>query len=243
MTSPQRTTRLAGAMYLVLFVCGSFSIFVRSGLVVPGDARATSANILASEFLFRLQLVSELVMSVAWLMVAFLLYILFKSVHRHLALLFLLFAAIGVATICANMVFQAGVLVVLGEKGFVAGMDTAYLQAQVGMFLTLFSRGWTISGIFTGLWLYPLGLLVIKSGYVPRVFGIGLIVGCFGYLTPVVTVFLVPQLAKFNLAIMSVSGMVEVSFGLWLLFKGANPPPDLQPGAQGFVPSNNETYE
>jgi len=142
MTSPQRTAHMAGAMYLVLFACGSFSIFVRSG------------------------------------------------------------------------------------------MDTAYLQAQVGMFLTLFSRGWTISGIFTGLWLFPLGLLVIKSGYVPRVFGIGLIIGCFGYLIPVVTVFLVPQLAKFNLAIMSISGIIEVSFGLWLLFKGANTPADLQSGAQ-----------
>ena len=106
MTSPQRTAHMAGAMYLVLFVCGSFSIFVRSGMVVPGDALATSANILASEFLFRLQLVSELVMSIAWLMVAFLLYILFRTVHRHMALLFLLFAAIGVATICANMCFK-----------------------------------------------------------------------------------------------------------------------------------------
>ncbi len=232
MTSPQRTAHMAGAMYLVLFVCGSFSIFVRSGMVVPGDALATSANILASEFLFRLQLVSELVMSIAWLMVAFLLYILFRTVHRHMALLFLLFAAIGVATICANMVFQAGVLVVLGETGVVAGMDTAYLQAQVGMFLALFSRGWTISGIFTGLWLFPLGLLVIKSGYVPRAFGIALIIACFGYLIPVLTVFLVPQLAKFNLAIMSISGIIEVSFGLWLLFKGATPPADLQSGAQ-----------
>ena len=240
MTSPQLTARLAGAMYLVLFVCGSFSIFVRSGMVVPGDARATSANILASEFLFRLQLVSELVMSIAWLMVAFLLYILFRTVHRHMALLFLLFAAIGVATICANMVFQAGVLVVLKETGFAVGMDTAFLQAQAGMFLALFSRGWTISGIFTGLWLYPLGLLVIKSGYVPRLFGIGLIIGCFGYLILVVTVFLVPQLTKFNLAIMSVSGIVEVSFGLWLLFKGVNTPSDLQVGAQGVVPTTNE---
>ena len=243
MTSPQRTARLAGAMYLVLFVCGSFSIFVRAGMVVPGDAPATAANILASEFLFRLQLVGELIMSIAWLMVAFLLYILFRTTHRNMALLFLLLAAIGVATICANMVFQAGVLLVLDETGFAAGMDTTYLHAQVGMFLALFSRGWTVSGIFTGLWLYPLGLIVVKSGYVPRIFGIGLIIGCFGYLIPAVTVFLIPQLVKFNLAIMSVSGIVEVSFGLWLLFKGANPPTDLQPSAQGPARSNDETSE
>ena len=101
-------------------------------------------------------------MSIAWLMVAFLLYILFKTVHRHMALLFLILAAIGVATICANMVFQAGVLLVLEDPGFAKSMDATYLQTQVGMFLALFSRGWTISGIFTGLWLLPLGLLVIK---------------------------------------------------------------------------------
>jgi len=146
-----------------------------------------------------------------------------------MALLFLIFAAIGVATICANMVFQAGVLLVLVETDFAKTMDAAYLQSQVGMFLALFSRGWTISGIFTGLWLFPLGLLVIKSGYLPRVFGIGLIIACFGYLIPVVTVFLVPQFAQFNLAIMSVSGIIEVSFGLWLLIKGINPPAGPEP--------------
>jgi hypothetical protein len=239
MTSPKRTARLAGAAYLVLFICGSFSIFARSGMVVPGDAPATAANILASEFLFRLQLVSELVMSIAWLMVAFLLYILLRTVDQYLALLFLVFTAIGVATICANMVFQAGVLLVLGETGFVEGLDPTYLQAQAGMYLALFSRGWTISGIFTGLWLFPLGQLVIKSRYVPRVFGIGLMIGCFGYLIPVVTVFLIPRLEQFNLAIMSVSGIAEISFGLWLLFKGASPPADVEPGARGVIPINN----
>ncbi len=86
--------------------------------------------------------------------------------------------------------------------------------------LTLFSRGWTVSGLFTGLWLLPLGYLVFTSGWFPKVLGALLMAGCLGYLVPVVTVFLLPSHQSWNLPAMSVSGIAEISFGLWLLVRG-----------------------
>ena len=195
--------RLAGVAYLILFLCGSFSIFVRMGMVVPGDAEASAANITQSEQLFRLQLVSELVMAIAWLLVAFLLHVLLRRVQRHVATLFLVLASVGVATICANTVFQAGVLLVLDGGGFVKGVDAELLHTSAGLFLALFDRGWTISGIFTGLWLLPLGYLVIRSGFFSKGAGGGA--------------------HRWRLRI-SDSGIVEIAFGLWLLVKGVKVP-------------------
>ena len=60
--SPQKTARAAAFVFIVIFGLGmSAELFIRPGMIVPGDAAATVANIAASESLFRLSLVSDLV--------------------------------------------------------------------------------------------------------------------------------------------------------------------------------------
>lgn len=220
-TSPySRLARLAGAAYLVMFVTGSFPIWVRMGLVKAGDADSTVTNILESEMLFRLSIVSELIMAVTWLCVAFVLFRLFENLNKSVAFFFLLLVAVGVATICANLVFQVGALILARGEGALASFDQDHTRASAMLLLTLFSRGWTVSGLFTGLWLLPLGYLVFTSGWFPKVLGALLMAGCLGYLVPVVTVFLLPSYQSWNLPAMSVSGIAEISFGLWLLVRG-----------------------
>ncbi len=219
-SSHGRLARLAGAAYLVMFVTGSFPIWVRMGLVKAGDADSTVTNILKSEMLFRLSIVSELIMAVAWLCVAFVLFRLFEDLNKSVASFFLLLVAVGVATICANLVFQVGALILARGEGALANFDQDQTRASAMFLLTLFSRGWTVSGLFTGLWLLPLGYLVFTSGWFPKVLGALLMAGCLGYLVPVVTVFLLPSQQSWNLPAMSVSGIAEISFGLWLLVRG-----------------------
>ena len=219
-SSHERLARLAGAAYLVMFVTGSFPIWVRMGLVKAGDADSTVTNILESEMLFRLSIVSELIMAVTWLCVAFILFRLFEDLNKSVASFFLLLVAVGVATICANLVFQVGALILARGEGALASFDQDHTRASAMFFLTLFSRGWTVSGLFTGLWLLPLGYLVFTSGWFPKVLGALLMAGCLGYLVPVVTVFLLPSHQSWNLPAMSVSGIAEISFGLWLLVRG-----------------------
>ena len=219
----RRLARRAGALYLVLFVTGSFPIMVRTGLVKAGDTDSTITNILESEMLFRLSIVSELIMAVAWLCVAFVLFRLFEHSNKSVASFFLLLVVVGVATICANLVFQVGALILARGEGPLAIFDQEHTRASAMFFLTLFSRGWTVSGLFTGLWLLPLGYLVFTSGWFPKVLGALLMAGCLGYLVPVVTVFLLPSHQAWNLPAMSVSGIAEISFGLWLLVRGVPP--------------------
>lgn len=224
MPSDKRLAHITGLIYLVLFVSGSFPLFVQSKVIIAGDAAATAANILEHEWLFRLSIVSELVMSLAYLMVAYLLYLLLRRSGQHLALLFLVLAATGVASICANLIHLVATLELLVGRMAETGVAPEMLQASASFFMLLFSRGWTISGMFTGLWLLPLGLLLFRSARVPRLFGVLLIIGCFGYLVPIVTVFLWPEFKYINLPVMSVSGLAEISFGLWLLFRGMRDP-------------------
>ena len=92
------------------------------------------------------------------------------------------------------------------------------LQALVPLFLDLHEHGITIAGIFWGLWLFPMGYLVYKSGFLPRILGILLMIGCFGYLIDSFAIFLYPSFKE--IALFTFWG--EVLFPLWLLIKSVD---------------------
>ncbi len=167
--------------------------------------------------LLRLAVVSELVMALAWTAVAFLLYLLFEP-EGPLAKLFLLLAGIGVATVCSHLVLQVAVLDLAVAEGSLKAFELGFREDHVELFRRLFSRGWTIASVFTGLWLAPLGVLVLRTGVFPRPFAYLLLLACVAYLVTVSTVFLFPGAARWNLSILSVAGFGEISFGLWLMF-------------------------
>jgi len=83
--------------------------------------------------------------------------------------------------------------------------------------------GYAIGNIFFGLWLVPLGFLVIKSGYFPKILGILLIIACFGYLLDFFVIFLFPSLGVIiHPFAMLPAAVAELAFCLWLLIKGVN---------------------
>ena len=86
-------------------------------------------------------------------------------------------------------------------------------------FLDLAEHGVAIAEIFWGLWLFPFGYLVYKSGYIPRILGVFLMIGCFGYLFDFLVFFLSPG---FEAEISGVTGLGELFIVLWLLIKGVN---------------------
>ena len=93
------------------------------------------------------------------------------------------------------------------------------------LFAEVHAQGYLIAGIFFGLWLLPLGYLVYRSGYFPRVLGIMLMVGCFGYLTDGFVTSLFPSVgASLGLIFRLVAGIAEISFLPWLLIMGAKVP-------------------
>ena len=218
--SVQRTARFAGFLYLILAVCGGFAEFaVRQGMIVPGDAAATVGNIMASESVFRLGVVSELVGQAVFILLVLTLYRLLKPVNQNQAVLMVMLVIVAVTITCINMLNQFAALLLLSGADYLAVFSAAQVQALVMYFLNMHEAGYLIAQVFFGLWLLPLGYLIYKSGFMPKIVGVLLMVACFGYLIDVFTFFLIPS---FEVVVSEYTFVGELVLLLWLLIKGVN---------------------
>jgi hypothetical protein len=225
MNASLATARAAGLLYLLLAVTGGFSMLYVPSLIVPGDAAATANNLLAHESLFRLGIVSGLVSQVVFVFLVLALYRLFKGVNdTHAALMVaLVLAAVPVGFV--NMLNQVAALHVLSGADYLSAFETDQLNALVMLFLDLHGQGLLIVEIFWGLWLLPLGLLVIKARFIPSVIGILLIVGFLGYLIDFLTRLLFPDYTAIVSPVAGAAKFGELAMILWLLIKGTRAPP------------------
>lgn len=224
----RRSAKVAGGGYLVIILCGIFAEFViRSGLVVPGDAAATAANILASEGLFRIGMASDLVMLIFDVIVALALYVLFARVSKSLALLAVFFRLVHSAIYGLNLINLFFVLKLLGGTGYLSAFDQRQLQAQAMFFLDGHSYGYILGLVFFGVHCLLLGYLVYRSGFLPRIIGVLLVFASLGYLIDSFANVLMTDYADhadlFMLVVAVPAVIGELSFSLWLLIKGVNP--------------------
>lgn len=220
-TSPLAQARLAGTLGLAILAAGTFAGYVSSALVVPGNAAATADNILTSETWFRLGLVSGLAMYVIFVLYAVVLHGLLEKVNRRHALVMLALALVGVPIAMLNQVHQSAALLLLDGGGPLGGVSPEQVHAQVMVFLGLHRHGNVVAVIFWGLWLFPLGLLVYRSGFLPRILGVALMIGCFGWLAVVFQRFLLPDFEALAGARYA-AHLAELSFIAWLLVKGVD---------------------
>jgi len=219
--SPRKTARIAGFVYLLVIVFGMFGLmYVRPELVIPGDAAATAKNIMESETLFRLGSVSELMLYTAFLLLPLPLYILLKSVNKNQAVLMVLFVAVSVPIGMLSTLFNFAALSLLGSVDHLAVFTTDQLHAQMMFYLNLHDGVYLIGQIFFGLWLFPLGYLVYKSGYFPKILGILVILGGFYQLGEAFSGMLIPSYEGPILTAISVLSISEILFCLYLLVKG-----------------------
>ena len=202
-------------------ICGVFKmIYVDPKFYVPDDPTATVTKILASESLFRVGIAVGLASIVLFLLVVYVLYKLFKSVDKDLAMLMVILVVVSIP-IGLNFNEFAPILLLKGS-GSHSAFQATQLQTLAMTFLELQRNADLIGQIFWGLWLFPLGLLVIKSGFIPKALGIALIAGGIGYILNSLTFVLFPDY-KFLTYFGSFIGFVsEILFILWLLIKGVN---------------------
>jgi hypothetical protein len=222
-TSPSVYARVAGILYLIVIIAGAFAeFFVRSRLIVPGDAAATAGNIMASQWLFRIGFVSDIVANTCYFLLAFALYVLLKPVNKNIALLFVLLVAISVAVYCVNMLNHFAALQLLSGAEYLKAFEADQLQALVLFFLNMHALGYAVAVIFFGGWLFPLGYLVYKSGFFPKTLGVLLMIAPVGYLMNFLTSSLFPEYEAISYPGLAVSTIAELSFCLWLLLKGVD---------------------
>ncbi len=219
-TSPLVYARVAGFLYLLMALLALFGfMWVLSTLIVPGDAAATANNIIASEGLFRSGIVSWLIGQTIFILLVLVLYKLLKPVNKNHAVLMVIFVLVSVPITMLNELNQFAALLLLSGADYLTAFTADQLQALVPLFLDLHEHGINIATIFWGLWLFPMGYLVFKSGFLPRILGVLLMIGCFGYLIDFFTFFLFPN---FDAKISGFTFWGEVLFPLWLLIKGVN---------------------
>ncbi len=223
MDSSKTTARIAGLLYLIIILTGVFSIlYVPSKLIVWGNPEKTFQNIVASETLFRLGILSELVSYTAWLLLPLVLYKLLKPVNKTNAIVMLAFALVIAPLAFVNIGNKFAVLTLISKADYLKTFTTEQLQMQVMLYLRYYNNGNTIASLFWGLWLFPFGYLVFKSGFLPKILGVLLIVGCFGYLIDLLVGFF--SLSYHETVVASyirIPGSAgELGICLWLLIMG-----------------------
>jgi len=227
MNSLNKTSRLAGLLFVLSAVTGGFGLFyVRSNLIVTGDAAATAANILAHEFLFRVAIVSNLLSPVLMLFFGLTMYRLFREVDKALARVFIASIMLTVAIAVVNALNNFGALLVLSGVDYLKTFTPAQLDTMALLFLRLNNSGQGLLEIFWTPYYFSFGLLVVRSGYLPKVLGMLLMIMGVGYAINLLDKFLVPDFhpLAFTRLAMSLGALGGIPTILWLLIKGVKEP-------------------
>ena len=178
--SPRFKAKIAGVFYLLTILTGGFALFVSGRLVVSGDAAATATNILAHEPLFRLAFAAELIMNACYIAVTALFYDLFKPVNRSLSLLAAFFSLVGCAIGAVSCLFYLAPLVVLGGAQYLSVFKVEQLQALAFIFLKLHTQAFNIGIVFFGFYCLLIGYLILRSTFLPRILGAGMVFAGLG---------------------------------------------------------------
>ena len=224
--SQRRAARLAGVLWILVGVTTGFSLgYVRTKLIVSLDAAATVSNIIASESLFRAGIASSILSQIFLLFFGLTIFRLFKG-NKTLATVFLSSLLVGVAIGVVNSLNNLGALWVITNPDNQRAFQPDQINALAMTFLRLNNFGIGLLEIFSALFLFSLGLLIIRSGYLPRVLGILLMIGACAFPINTFTKILIPQ---FYPVLMTRLTMILNAFGplatmLWLLIKGVNQP-------------------
>jgi hypothetical protein len=228
LTSPRRAAKIAGVGYVVLFVLGIFAnFFVREGLIVAGDAGATATQIGDSEGLFRLGLVSFMVVFVIDVVVAWALYIVFRSANRDVSLLAAWFRIVYTVFLGVALIFFFQALQLLSAADFLAVIEREQLDAHALVALDTFNSTWLIGLVVFGVHLAVLGYLIITSGRAPKALGWLLVMAGMAYVADTTAHALLGNYEQFEmlfLVVVAVPSIIgEGWFGLWLLLEGGSP--------------------
>lgn len=237
--SLKKTARLAGQLYLIWIITGLYAMFyVPSQINVRGDAATTAKNILSHEFLFRATTVNDIISSALWVVLVLILYRMFKHVNERQARLLVVLVIVQIPTMFFVETFNITSLMILKGE-ILKTFELSQRQELAMLFLKINDYGVLISETFWGLWLFPLGFLAYRSGFLPRFLGIWLIITGFFYLVLSFTSIMLPQYKEMvlNSTFALPAELGEVAFMLWLLIMGARirPPVSVPKVAQSLM--------
>lgn len=210
--------RWAGGLYVAYILANVLASVV--GHIGLSDASTLRATITGDETLFRLGLVAALGSALLFVLTAWALYTLLRPVDEPLALLFLVLNAVGVAVQCASYLPLLAVLAQGDSTAQPQALTAAQLDSLALLSVTTFRVGFVTAQLFFCAWLFPLGWLVLRSGFVPRVLGWLLLLDGFAVLVWFLQVLLAPGHPAISYPAWAVGFVAELALALWLLVKG-----------------------
>jgi len=236
MTSSSNPGRVAGFLYLLLGFSVFRPIYVEGALIVRNNASATAHNIAAHEPLFRLGIVCDLLAGMSCLVVALALYRVLVRVDRSLAILMVFLGGCMPLIIdFLNSLNDIAALLLARGDDFLSAFNQPQLAALATLFLRIHEYGLLINEIFAGLWLFPFGILVFRSAFIPRLIGLALMLNGCAYLIISFTGLLAPNFVDGVTRVVSPALLGEGVIMLWLMIKGARPQPQPGPAVSSFA--------
>ena len=223
MNSISKNARIAGFVYLLCVLVAPYRlIYVPSALFVTGNATATAANIAAHETLFRLGIFSDLLCGAIMIFLVLALYRLFEQVDRKLGKLMVILGGVMVpAMYFFNVLNDAAALSLVRGAEFLSVFSKEQRDALAFLFLHMHGMVIGAAEILWGLWLLPLAMLVLRSGFLPRLLGYGLILNGLAYVIQSFAWALLPSWEDAISRVAAPFQFVEIAFMLWLLIMGA----------------------
>ena len=217
--------RLAGLLYVLTSIVGFFAMgYVPGKVIVHGNAAASASNILAHETLFRFGIAGEIIGQAGFIFVALALYDLLKGVSRRYASMMVMLIVMSVPIAFVNELNSIAALVLVRGADFLSVLDKTQREALAMLFIKLHGQGFVVAEMFWGLWLFPLGLLVYRSCFLPRFLGVWLGLAGVAWVILSLTGILLPEYQD-KVDTYSQPAMIgEIVFMLWLLIMGGKPP-------------------
>ena len=225
MGSIKKTARLAGLLYVVMSMMMVFSyMYLPAKFLVPGDAAATARKITDATLLYRIGVLTDLAAQILFIFVVLTLYQLFKDVNRTLARLMMVLVCVGVAAEIVNLANHMAPLLFLSGADYLSVFTKPQLDALAMASLRSGNNLGQLLLAIWGLWLFPFGLLTIKSGFFPRVLGILLMFAGVAYVVSCVTSIVFPASLSVVSKVMMPLYFGELPIVIWLLVMGAKEP-------------------
>lgn len=216
------TARTAGVLYVIIIACGLFAeIGVRSRLIESGDPAATARNIIDSPMLFRAGLAADIVMFLADVAIAVVLYRLLRPLDRTLAMLAAAFRMTQTAVIGLNLLNMLQAVRILDDADYLGAFDTDEGNTLALLYLDAHQYGYILGLAFFGISTLIIGHLALSSRQLPRPLGVLLVLAGAGYLVDTFSFFLIPGYDGSASPIVLAPALVaEAWFALWLLTRG-----------------------
>jgi len=222
LTAERRQARVAGLLYFLVALIAPYGLMVvPARLLVAGDAQATAQRIAAHPDVLRLGMATEVVHQAIEVWMVLVLYQLFRPVQRMLARQMLVLGLIPIPMVFLNVLAEVAAGLFADGPAWLHAFDRPQLDALALLAMQLHAHGLQLAAFFWGLWLVPLGLLSLRSGFIPKVFGAAAIAAGVGYVLGAASDLLVPALKPAFALPAFVLQLGEPALILWLLLGGA----------------------